>query len=71
MRSPRKTPRKPVQDVLKGARADDGEAIVSALRRQLEWEFGRGSSEKSLGQMIGFARVFSEEGKSFPKDAGP
>ena len=50
------------QDILKGKRAEYGEMIVSTLGRQLEMEFGRGFSEKSLHHMIRFAEVFPDEG---------
>jgi len=49
------------QDILKEQRAGYGERIVSALGRQLEREFGRGFSEKSLRHMIRFAEVFPNE----------
>jgi predicted nuclease of restriction endonuclease-like (RecB) superfamily len=48
------------QDILKGKRADYGEKIVSALGRQLESEFGRGFSTKSLRHMIRFAEAFPD-----------
>ncbi|MGB5218846.1 MAG: PDDEXK nuclease domain-containing protein [Smithella sp.] len=50
-----------LQDILKEKRAQYGEKIVSALGRQLEMEFGRGFSEKSLRHMIRFAEVFPDE----------
>ena len=49
------------RDILKEKRAEYGEKIVSALGRQLEREFGRGFSEKSLRHMIRFAEVFPDE----------
>jgi len=49
------------EDILKGGRADYGEQIVSALGRQLEGEFGRGFSVKSLRHMIRFAEIFPDE----------
>jgi len=39
-------------DILKEKRAEYGKNIVSALGRQLEQEFGRGFSEKSLRHMV-------------------
>ena len=53
--------RRMLQDVLKHKRADYGERIVSATGRQLEREFGRGYSEKSLRHMIRFAEAFPDE----------
>lgn len=53
--------RRILQDVLKEKRADYGEEIVSALGRQLEEEFGRGFSRKSLHHMIRFAEAFPDE----------
>jgi predicted nuclease of restriction endonuclease-like (RecB) superfamily len=50
-----------LKDILKEKRADYGEKIVSALGRQLEMEFGRGFSEKSLRHMMRFAEVFPDE----------
>lgn len=52
--------RRILQDVLKEKRAGYGEEIVSALGRQLEQEFGRGFSGKSLRHMIRFADAFPE-----------
>ena len=49
------------RDILKEKRAEYGKRIVSALGRQLETEFGRGFSEKSLRRMIQFAEVFPNE----------
>jgi predicted nuclease of restriction endonuclease-like (RecB) superfamily len=49
------------QDVLKEKRAEYGEKIVSALGRQLEKEFGRGFSEKTLRHAVRFAEVFPDE----------
>ena len=53
--------RRTLQDVLKEKRAGYGEEIVSALGRQLELEFGRGFSVKSLHHMIRFAQAFPDE----------
>ncbi len=53
--------RRIVQDVLKDKRAGYGEQIVSALGRQLEQEFGRGFSVKSLHHMTRFAQAFPDE----------
>jgi predicted nuclease of restriction endonuclease-like (RecB) superfamily len=49
------------EEVLKGERAGYGEQIVSAVGRQLEEEFGRGFSVKSLRHMIRFAETFPDE----------
>lgn len=49
------------QDILKEKRAEYGAEIVSALGRQLEAEFGRGFSEKSLRHMVRFAETFPDE----------
>ena len=49
------------QDILKEKRAEYGANIVSALGRQLQTEFGRGFSEKSLRHMVRFAEVFPDE----------
>ena len=49
------------KDILNEKRAEYGEQIVSALGRQLEIEFGRGFSEKSLRHMIRFAEVFPDD----------
>jgi predicted nuclease of restriction endonuclease-like (RecB) superfamily len=46
------------KDILKEKRAEYGEEIVSALGRQLESEFGRGFSVKSLHHMMRFAEAF-------------
>jgi predicted nuclease of restriction endonuclease-like (RecB) superfamily len=48
------------QDILKQKRAEYGGQIVSALGRQLEMEFGRGFSEKSLRHMIRFVEAFPD-----------
>jgi hypothetical protein len=48
------------QDILKEKRAEYGGQIVSALGRQLEMEFGRGYSEKSLRHMIRFVEAFPD-----------
>lgn len=48
------------REMLKQKRAAYGEEIVSALARQLEKEFGRGFSEKSLRHMIQFAKAFPD-----------
>jgi hypothetical protein len=48
-------------DILKHERAVYGQEIVSALGRQLEAEFGRGFSEKSLRHMIRFAEAFPDD----------
>ncbi|MGE0126973.1 MAG: YhcG family protein [Blastocatellales bacterium] len=46
--------------ILKEKRAEYGAEIVSALGRQLEIEFGRGFSEKSLRHMLRFAEAFPD-----------
>jgi predicted nuclease of restriction endonuclease-like (RecB) superfamily len=48
------------QDILREKRADYGERIVATLSRQLEKEFGRGFSEKTLRHMVRFAEVFPD-----------
>ena len=47
--------------ILREKRAEYGAQIVSALGRQLEAEFGRGFSEKTLRHMVRFAEVFPDE----------
>ncbi|MBI4374258.1 MAG: DUF1016 domain-containing protein [Deltaproteobacteria bacterium] len=49
------------QDILKEKRAEYGEKIIATLGRQLEREFGRGFSTKSLRHMIRFAETFPDE----------
>lgn len=49
------------QDILQDQRAEYGSGIVSAVGRQLEAEFGRGFSIKSLHHMIRFAEAFPDE----------
>lgn len=48
------------QDILKEKRAEYGAEIVAALGRQLEMEFGRGFSTKSLRHMIRFVEAFPD-----------
>jgi predicted nuclease of restriction endonuclease-like (RecB) superfamily len=48
------------QDILLEKRAGYGEAIVSAVGRQLEAEFGRGFGKRNLFRMIRFAEVFPD-----------
>lgn len=48
------------QDILQEKRAEYGRQIVFALGRQLEREFGRGFSDKSLRHMIRFVEVFPD-----------
>jgi predicted nuclease of restriction endonuclease-like (RecB) superfamily len=48
------------REILKEKRAEYGTEIVSALGRQLEQEFGRGFSWKSLHHMIRFAETFPD-----------
>ena len=49
-----------LRETLQEQRAEYGQQIVSALGRQLETEFGRGFSEKSLRHMIRFAEAFPD-----------
>ena len=49
------------QEILRGARAEYGAEIVSALARRLTTEYGRGFEEKNLRRMIQFAEVFPDE----------
>jgi len=49
------------EEILKGARAEYGEQIVSTLSRQLAAEYGRGFSEKSLRHMLRFAEAFPDK----------
>jgi predicted nuclease of restriction endonuclease-like (RecB) superfamily len=48
------------REILKEKRAEYGAEIVSALGRQLEIEFGRGFSEKSLRHMLRFVEAFPD-----------
>lgn len=48
------------REVLRGERAGYGEQIVSSLAKQLEVEYGRGFSSKSLRHMLRFAEVYSD-----------
>ena len=47
-------------EVLQGERAEYGRETILALGRQLETEFGRGFSEKSLRHMVRFAEAFPD-----------
>lgn len=49
------------EEILKGERAGYGEQIVSTVLRQLEAEYGRGFSEKSLRHMLSFSGAFPDE----------
>jgi hypothetical protein len=49
------------KDILEVKRAEYGERIVSALGRQLEAEFGRGFTEKSLRHMLRFTKAFPDD----------
>ena len=49
------------EEILKGERAEYGEAIVSTLSRQLTQEYGNGFSAKNLRHMIKFAEAFPDE----------
>jgi len=48
------------REILKEKRAEYGAKIVSALGRQLDGEFGRGFSEKSLRHMLRFVEAFPD-----------
>jgi predicted nuclease of restriction endonuclease-like (RecB) superfamily len=48
------------EEILKGERAEYGEQIIATLSRQLETEYGRGFSEKSLRHMLRFAEAFPD-----------
>ena len=48
------------QEILKEKRAEYGAEIVSALGRELEREYGRGFSIKSIWHMIRFAEAFPD-----------
>ncbi|MFZ4116777.1 MAG: PDDEXK nuclease domain-containing protein [Chthoniobacterales bacterium] len=48
------------KEILQKKRAAYGKQIVSALGRELEKEFGRGFSEKTLRHMIRFAEAFPD-----------
>ena len=47
-------------EVLQGERAEYGRETIFILGRQLETEFGRGFSEKSLRHMVRFAEAFPD-----------
>ncbi len=49
------------EEILKGGRADYGKEIVVSLARQLEADYGRGFSEKSLRHMLRFAEAFPDD----------
>ncbi|RLT40669.1 MAG: DUF1016 family protein [Chloroflexi bacterium] len=49
------------EEILKGGRAEYGKEIVVSLARQLEVDYGRGFSEKSLRHMLRFAEAFPAE----------
>ncbi|HIH88618.1 TPA: DUF1016 domain-containing protein [Candidatus Bathyarchaeota archaeon] len=48
------------EDVLKQARANYGEELVSTVSRELTGAYGKGFSEKSLRHMIRFAEAFPD-----------
>ena len=48
------------QEILKEERAEYGKQIVATLSRQLEAEYGKSFSEKSLRRMIQFAELFPD-----------
>ncbi|MEI7451362.1 MAG: PDDEXK nuclease domain-containing protein [Desulfomonile sp.] len=49
------------EEILKGGRAEYGKEIVVSLARQLEADYGRGFSEKSLRHMLRFAEAFPDD----------
>jgi len=49
------------EEILKDGRAEYGKEIVVSLARQLEVDYGRGFSEKSLRHILRFAVVFPDE----------
>jgi predicted nuclease of restriction endonuclease-like (RecB) superfamily len=49
------------EEILKGGRAEYGKEIVVSLARQLEADYGRGFSEKSLRHMLRFAETFPDD----------
>lgn len=49
------------EEILKGERAEYGKEIVASLARQLEVDYGRGFSVKSLRHMLRFADAFPDE----------
>lgn len=49
------------EEILKGDRAEYGKEIVVSLARQLEAEYGRGFSEKSLRHMLRFVEAFPDD----------
>jgi len=49
------------EEILKGGRAEYGKEIVVLLARQLEADYGRGFSEKSLRHMLRFAEAFPDD----------
>ncbi|MGA2734933.1 MAG: PDDEXK nuclease domain-containing protein [Syntrophobacteraceae bacterium] len=49
------------EEILQGERAEYGKEIVVSLARQLEVDYGRGFSEKSLRHMLRFAEAFPDE----------
>lgn len=49
------------EEILKGGRAEYGMEIVVSLARQLEVEYGRGFSDKSLRHMLRFVEAFPDE----------
>jgi predicted nuclease of restriction endonuclease-like (RecB) superfamily len=49
------------EEILKGGRAEYGKEIVVSVARQLEADYGRGFSEKSLRHMLRFAEAFPDD----------
>lgn len=49
------------QDILQQKRAEYGAEMVATVSRQLEAEFGRGFSARSLHRMVRFAETFPDE----------
>lgn len=55
-------------EVLNGERAEYGKQIVSAVSRQLSFEYGKGFSDKNLRRMIRLAELFpSQQSIMVPK----
>lgn len=49
------------KEILKDERAEYGRAIVAAVARQLNQQYNKGFSEKSLRRMIQFGEIFPDE----------
>lgn len=48
------------EEILKGERAEYGKEIVASMSQQLERDYGRGFSEKSLWHMLRFVEAFPD-----------